>query len=68
MDIAVILHSEAVSFWAGVPKPGIDRDEARLWLGEGIAEIVAYAAEQGIVACLEPEPGMLIETLDDFAT
>lgn len=68
VDIAAILHSEAVSFWAGVPKTGIDRDEARQWLVDGVTEVVAYAREQGIVACLEPEPGMLVETLDDFAS
>jgi D-psicose/D-tagatose/L-ribulose 3-epimerase len=67
VDIAAILHSEAVSFWAGVPKPGIDPAEAQGWLWEGLTEIVAYAAAQNVVACLEPEPGMLIETLDDYA-
>jgi len=67
VDIGAILHAEAVSFWAGVPKPGIDRDEAGAWLREGLTEIVAYAAERNVVACLEPEPGMLVETLDDYA-
>ncbi|MCK2054422.1 sugar phosphate isomerase/epimerase family protein [Methylobacterium sp. 37f] len=66
IDIGAILHSEAVSFWAGVTKPGIDRADAEGWLRESLAEVVAYAAEQNVVACLEPEPGMLIETLDDF--
>ncbi len=67
IDIGAMLHSEAVSFWAGVPKPGVDHDEARRWLAEGLHEVVAYAAEKGVVPCLEPEPGMLIETLDDYA-
>jgi len=67
VEIGAILHAEAVSFWAGVPKPGIDRDEARHWLNEGLAEVTACARSQGVVPCLEPEPGMLIETLDDFA-
>jgi D-psicose/D-tagatose/L-ribulose 3-epimerase len=67
IDIGAILHSEAVSFWAGVPKDGIDREEARGWLREGLTEVVAHAAERNVVACLEPEPGMLIETLDDYA-
>lgn len=67
IEIGAMLHSEAVSFWAGVPKPGVDHDEARRWLAEGLHEVVAYAAERGVVPCLEPEPGMLIETLDDYA-
>jgi len=67
IDIGAMLHSEAVSFWAGVPKPGVDRDEARRWLSEGLREVAAYAADKGVVPCLEPEPGMLIETLDDYA-
>ncbi len=62
IDIAAILGSEAVSFWAGVPKAGVDRQEARTWLRDGLAEVVAHAAKAGVVAALEPEPGMLIET------
>ncbi|GJD94128.1 sugar phosphate isomerase/epimerase family protein [Methylobacterium iners] len=67
IEIGAILGSEAVSFWAGVPKPGVDHDAARGWLREGLAEVAAYAEAQGVVACLEPEPGMLVETLDDYA-
>ena len=67
IEIGKILDSEAVSFWAGVPKPGVNRDEARGWLVEGLREVADFAAEKGVVAALEPEPGMLIETLDDFA-
>ncbi len=62
-----MLSAEAVSFWAGVPKPGVDPQEAKGWLRDGLAEVVAFAEEAGVVPCLEPEPGMLIETLDDFA-
>jgi D-psicose/D-tagatose/L-ribulose 3-epimerase len=67
IEIGKILNSEAVSFWAGVPKPGLDHGEARSWLIEGLKEVADFAAERGVVAALEPEPGMLIETLDDFA-
>jgi len=67
IEIGKILNSEAVSFWAGVPKPGVDQGEARGWLIEGLREVSDFAAEKGVVAALEPEPGMLIETLDDFA-
>ena len=66
LDIAAILGSEAVSFWAGVPKPGVDRDEARGWLLDGLVEVVTHAECNGVVAALEPEPGMLIETPADW--
>ncbi len=66
VDVAAILGSEAVSFWAGVPKPGVDRHEARGWLLDGLAEVVAHAARAGVVAAFEPEPGMLIETAAEW--
>ncbi len=62
VDIAAILGSEAVSFWAGVAKPGVEHAAAHGWLLEGLHAISAYAASSGIVAAFEPEPGMLIET------
>ena len=66
VDIAAILGSEAVSFWAGVPKPGVDRAEARRWLHDGLQRIADYAAEQGVTAAFEPEPGMLVETVAEW--
>jgi len=66
VDIAAILGSEAVSFWAGVPKPGVDRATAEGWLRDGLAEVCGHAERRGVVAALEPEPGMLTETLDDY--
>ncbi|MGB3633206.1 MAG: TIM barrel protein, partial [Rubrobacteraceae bacterium] len=60
--------AEAVSFWAGVPRPGVDRSEARRWLVEGISEYLEKTGELGVTAALEPEPGMLVETLDDYAS
>ena len=63
IDIAAILGAEAVSFWAGVPKPGIDRDEARRWLLDGLHAVVGYAQLRGVTAAFEPEPGMLVETV-----
>ncbi len=57
---------EAMSFWAGVPKPGVSHDQARGWLLEGVTEIVRRAEAMGVVAALEPEPGMLVETVDDW--
>jgi len=66
IDVAHVLGSECVSFWAGVPAPDVSRDEAWDWLRAGLEEVRAYAAQRGVVVALEPEPGMLIGTLDDF--
>lgn len=66
IDVGSILGAEAVSFWAGVPKRGVDRGEAGSWLVEGIAAVLDHAAKRGVTAALEPEPGMLVETLDDW--
>ena len=66
--LAVVAETggEAMSFWAGVPKQAVDRQTALGWFRQG-AEAVARRAEAlGVVAALEPEPGMLIETVDDF--
>lgn len=67
IDIGNVLGAEAVSFWAGVPQPGVDRGEAGEWLLQGMAQVLDHAMRRGVTAALEPEPGMLVETLDDWA-
>ena len=66
LQVVAETGGEAMSFWAGVPKPGIDTAQARTWLTHGIAQIVRSAERLGVTAALEPEPGMLIETADDY--
>ena len=46
---------------------GVDHAEARGWLRDGVDQVVRRAEALGTVAALEPEPGMLIETADDWA-
>jgi len=67
LDVANVLGAEAMSFWAGVPLSGVDRGDTGGWLLEGIAAVLDHAEQCGVVAALEPEPGMLVETLDDYA-
>ena len=67
VEVAGTLEAEAVSFWAGVPREGVDRGEARRWLLEGVAKVAERAGDRGVVVALEPEPGMLVERLDDYA-
>ena len=66
LEVAADTGADAMSFWAGVPKPGVVAADARGWLEQGAAEIARRAEQLGAVAALEPEPGMLIETVDDW--
>ena len=66
LETAAETGAEAMSFWAGVPKPGVTAAQARDWVAEGAAEIARRAEQLGTVAALEPEPGMAIETAADW--
>jgi sugar phosphate isomerase/epimerase len=66
VQIGDILGSEAVSFWAGVPKVSVSAEDAYPWLVEGTAAVTRYADELGVTAAFEPEPGMLIETVPEY--
>ena len=66
IDIAAILQAEAVSFWSGVPRPGVPQDEARRWLIDGLIDVTRHAERRGVTAAFEPEPGMLIETAAEW--
>ncbi|KKK94478.1 hypothetical protein LCGC14_2682450, partial [marine sediment metagenome] len=59
------LESEAVSFWAGVKQEQVNQEQAMNYLKTGVTALAAHAAEKNVVLALEPEPGMLIETLAD---
>jgi len=66
-DLAEVLGAEAVSFWAGVPKPGVDRAEARTWVVDGVRALVDLHGGRAYALAVEPEPGMLVEDCDDWA-
>lgn len=66
IDVAQACEAEAVSFWAGVPRAEVTRDAAWSYLEEGLMQVVEHAEQRGVVPALEPEPGMLIETIDDY--
>ncbi|MEW2445865.1 sugar phosphate isomerase/epimerase family protein [Micromonospora marina] len=67
VDVAAGLGSEAVSFWAGVPEPGADRDRCWRWLADGVNDVVEHARRRGVRCAFEPEPGMLVEDCDDWS-
>ena len=65
-DLADVLGAEALSFWAGVPKPDVDRDVARTWVVDGVRALVDTHGGRRCVLAVEPEPGMLVEDCDDW--
>ena len=67
LEVAADTGADAMSFWAGAPKPGVSPADARTWLHQGAGQVARRAEALGAVAALEPEPGMLIETVDDWA-
>ena len=66
IDIAADLGSEAVSFWAGRKSADTNDATARRRLISGCKEIVAHAAARDVTLAFEPEPGMLVETIDQW--
>ena len=66
-DIAAILGAECLTFWSGALKPGVERSDAAAWLGEGVARAVEGMRARGVVPAFEPEPEMMVSTVDDYA-
>jgi len=67
IDIAAALDADCVSLWSGVLPQGDSREFGMQRLAEGLAAVLDYAARQNVVLGFEPEPGMLIDTMDAFA-
>lgn len=59
------LGAEVLSFFAGTdPDPGPD---SRAWLRDGVERACEVVAAAGLTPALEPEPGMAVETVKDYA-
>jgi len=50
-DLAGVLGAEAVSFWAGVPKTGADRDAAWGWLVDGVRALLYSQYAPAMTQC-----------------
>jgi sugar phosphate isomerase/epimerase len=64
--IGADLGAEAVSCWAGVRPAGVDSATAWSRLVDGVATIVALAADRGVPIGFEPEPGMLVADIEGW--
>jgi sugar phosphate isomerase/epimerase len=65
IEIAEILGADCVSLWSGVVPEGVAPDLARQRLVERMSRVLAAARAHGVRLGVEPEPGMLIETVGD---
>ena len=66
VDAASQLKSDCVSLWAGVVRDDASDDEIRQRLVEGLREVVDYALEREVAIGFEPEPGMVVDTMQSF--
>ncbi len=65
IEIAELLDADCVSLWSGVLPEDVSPDEGWQLMVERLGGIVAFAAERGVTLSIEPEPGMLVETVAD---
>lgn len=63
--IAADLGADCVSFFSGSVPAGLPTEQAWQRLRAGVAELLPQAERAGVPLGLEPEPGMLVERLDD---
>jgi L-ribulose-5-phosphate 3-epimerase len=65
-DIAARLNATCVSLWSGVVRDGAGDREAFDRLAEGLAKVIEHTAARDIPLAFEPEPGMLVDTVQCY--
>lgn len=66
IEIAAALESDCVSLWSGILRDDIAADAAFERLESSLAPVLKYATDLGVTIGFEPEPGMLIDTMERF--
>lgn len=67
VQIAADLGASCVSLWSGVVHDGADRETAWQRLTESLPRVLREAEKRNVTLAFEPEPGMLVATLADYA-
>ena len=62
--IADDLGADCVSFWSGTAPDGLPADVAWRRLTDGVDQVLDEATRRGVRLALEPEPGHLVQHLD----
>jgi sugar phosphate isomerase/epimerase len=63
IDLAAELGAGCVSLWSGVGRDAADEAILQARLVAGLEPILDHAAARGVAVGLEPEPGMVIDTV-----
>ncbi len=66
VDIAAALSADSVSLWSGVSDDGAQDAENFDRLVAGLQDLLRHAEGARVRLAFEPEPGMLIDTMDKF--
>jgi len=66
MEIGVELGAEALSLWSGAVPDNVEPLAARARLLEGLDALCESSRRLDLPLAFEPEPGMLIETVEQF--
>jgi sugar phosphate isomerase/epimerase len=66
IDIAADLDATCVSLWSGVARDAADAGTVWARLADALGPILDHAARRGVVLGFEPEPGMVVDTLDRY--
>jgi L-ribulose-5-phosphate 3-epimerase len=66
IEIAAHLDARCVSIWSGIVHDGAGRAEALSRLVDGVAKVLEFATQHHVILAFEPEPGMLIDTLERY--
>jgi sugar phosphate isomerase/epimerase len=66
ISIASQLNADSVSLWSGVVHDGAGEAEAFLRLVESLPGVLEEAERRKVDLAFEPEPGMLIDTVDRY--
>lgn len=67
LETARGLGSDVVSLWSGTAPSGENRETLMQRLADECRRLADRAADLAVHLAFEPEPGMLVATLDDFA-
>lgn len=67
LTIARELNAGCLSFWSGAASDDAPQEELLERLVDGCSRLAEASARANVPLAFEPEPGMLIETMDQFA-